>query len=225
MPASTDGLLIVPYQQETIPAGSIGLMYLQRHRLAIVEQMALQMGLRLSEHTTSLPRRPPEELPSSFPKDAPAVVMQTVASAWTPNKQWPKEYWQQMIELLAPDIAVLEVGTESVFDQPPAHPRFRSLVGRTTMPQFAACIQEAAVFVGPPSGGMHVAHAYQVPSVVVIGGYEGTYPYPLARQFYSPVPCAPCWLRTDCPYDKKCLRQITPAMVRDAIKKTLDAIS
>lgn len=225
MSASTGGLRIVPYEQSAIPEGSIGLIYLQRHRLSIIEQMALQMGLRLSEHTISLPHRPPEDLPPSFPKDVPTVVIQTVASAWTPNKQWPKEHWKQMIEQLDPAVAVVEVGTESVFDQPPAHPRFQSLVGRTTMVQFVACIQEATVFAGPPSGGMHVAHAHKVPSVVIIGGYEGTYPYPLARQFYSAVPCAPCWLRTDCPYDKKCLRQITPDMVRDAIKKTLEATS
>lgn len=225
MPASTEGLTIVPYRKENVPSGSIGLMYLQRHRLSIIEQMALQLGLRVSEHTTTLPRRSPEELPSSFPKDTPAVVIQTVASAWTPNKQWPKEHWKQMIEMLDPAVAVVEVGTESVFAQPPAHPRFQSLVGKTTMAQFAACIQEAAVFAGPPSGGMHVAHAYKVPSVVIIGGYEGTYPYPLARQFDSAVPCAPCWLRVDCPYDKKCLRQITPVMVRDAIKQTLETAS
>jgi ADP-heptose:LPS heptosyltransferase len=225
MPASTEGLRIVPYQQTAIPADSIGLIYLQRHRLPIIEQMALQLGLRLSEHTASLPRRPPEDLPASFPTNVLTVVIQTVASAWTPNKQWPKEYWRQMIEQLDPGVAVVEVGTETVLDQAPAHPRFTSLVGRTTMAQFVACIQEATVFVGPPSGGMHVAHAYKVPSVVIIGGYEGTYPYPLARQFYSQVPCAPCWLRTDCPYDKKCLRQITPAMVRDAIKISLESAS
>lgn len=224
MPRSTARLRIVVYEQGKLPADGTGLIYLARHQLSIIDQMALQMGLRLSSHSISIPRRPDREIPPSFPKDEQVVVVQTVASAWTPNKQWPRESWKQLIELLDPQLVVVEIGTDSIFEAPPCHPRFLSLVGRTSLLQFAACIQEATVFLGPPSGGMHLAHAYQIPSVVIIGGYEGPYPYPLAEQICTTVACAPCWLRTPCPHDWKCLHQITPETVKNAVERALKSV-
>ena len=69
---------------------------------------------------------------------------------------------------------------------------------------------------------MHIAAAVHTPSVVIVGGYE--HPtnahYAGNVEFYTAVPCAPCWLRAPCPFDLKCLRAITSAQVEQAVGQT-----
>ena len=79
---------------------------------------------------------------------------------------------------------------------------FISLVGGTTLEELAYIISVADLFVGPVSGGMHLANAFHVPAVIIVGGYEAPagYPYKDVSFFYSPVECAPCWAKT-CPFD------------------------
>lgn len=213
---------IVPFDPCTLPREIVRLIYLSRHPVPIMDQIARQLGHRLCDHTIALRGWETGDVPNGFPTRSRTIALQTTASEWTPNKQWPEGHWQSLVARIPEDYDVVELGTKSVFKTPPRHPRFRSLVGQTTLVQFAACVQHSRAFVGPSSGGMHLAHAYRVPSVVIIGGYEATYPYPLTKQFYTPVPCAPCWLRTPCPYDRRCLREISPDMVARAIIDILD---
>jgi ADP-heptose:LPS heptosyltransferase len=95
------------------------------------------------------------------------------------------------------------------------------LRGQTTLPELIAAIAASDLQVGPITGTVHIAAAMGVPSVVIYGGYE--HPdgssYPGNINLYSPVTCAPCWLRDPCPFDKKCLRQITPDQVEAAIDR------
>jgi ADP-heptose:LPS heptosyltransferase len=69
---------------------------------------------------------------------------------------------------------------------------------------------------------MHIAAAVGTPAVVIYGGYIDPVAtgYPGHIHLYSPVECAPCWLRVPCPYAKKCLHQITP----DQVEATVDRI-
>ncbi len=218
MPEGHEAFRIVRYAPDHIPKHAIHLTYRAKCRLSLVEQMGRQLGLRLRNWPIVLPQRPRSDLPTDFPASGQVVVIQPSASKWTPNKEWPRDSWRHLIELLPEDIEIIEIGTESAFSRPPRHPRFRSFAGRTSVQQFAACIQEADLFVGPPSGGMHFAHAYRVPSVIIVGGYEAPhYPYSLAVQLGSSLRCAPCWLRTPCPYDRRCLREITVEQVRQAV--------
>jgi ADP-heptose:LPS heptosyltransferase len=62
---------------------------------------------------------------------------------------------------------------------------------------------------------MHLAAAYQIPALIIFGGYESPtgLPYPNVTPFYTPEPCAPCWLPANCPYELKCQRKILPAAV------------
>ena len=98
--------------------------------------------------------------------------------------------------------------------------RFHSFAGATTLEEFAWIISQAAVFVGPSSGGMHLANAFQVRSVIIFGGYESPegYQYPRTQAFDSAVSCAQCWLTTPCPYKLKCLTAIHPEDVFRAVR-------
>jgi len=149
----------------------------------------------------------------------PRIVIQPQASHWTPNKQWPVELWRKLIEMLVPHYDVVEAGTKPLFAGAELGPRFHSLAGATSMTDFAWVVSQATVFVGPPSGGMHFANAYEIPSVIIFGGYEAPdgYDYPWVRRFFTPVDCAPCWLTTPCPFSLKCLHAIPPEEVFQAV--------
>lgn len=153
----------------------------------------------------------------------PRIVIQPQASQWTPNKQWPQELWKELIERLVEHYDVMELGTQSLFEGEKFGPRFHSFCGATTMQDFAWLVSQADAFVGPPSGGMHFANAFSIPSVVIFGGYEAPdgHLYPWAQRFFTPVECAPCWLRTPCPFGLKCLHAIRPEQVFSAVVKAV----
>lgn len=206
------------------PKNAIALTYGAKQLLSVPAQMAAQLGAAPTSFTLALPERP-VQLPVSWPADGrPIILIQTAASGWTPNKQWPSEHWEKFISSLPDSHHVIEIGAESALSSPGHHPRWRSLVGKTSFEEYTSCFRSAALFVGPISSGMHLAHAYQLPSVIIAGGYEAAnFPYPLARQLGSDLPCAPCWLRTPCPYHRKCLHEITPDRVLREVLEQIKA--
>ena len=169
------------------------------------------------------PLRPPgdevKNLAASMPQ--PWVIVQPFASAWTPNKAWPLENWRKLVNLLLERFRVVEVGTTSAFSNGEFGPRFQSAAGRTNLNDFAWLISQANVFIGPTSAGMHLANAFRIPAVILFGGYETSdgFGYSNMTGFYTPVECAPCWMREPCPYELKCMRAITPEAVFNAVRR------
>jgi ADP-heptose:LPS heptosyltransferase len=151
----------------------------------------------------------------------PWIVVNRYASAWTPNKTWPEALWDDLIDRLVTWSTVIEIGTFFPSISRLDCDRYLNLVGRLSLEQLVALIAAADLKVGPISGPIHIAAAFSVPSVVIFGGYEhpiSTH-YPGNIDLYSAVPCAPCWLRDPCPFDRKCLRQIDPSVVEYALKR------
>ncbi|RYD79272.1 MAG: hypothetical protein EOP84_13245, partial [Verrucomicrobiaceae bacterium] len=139
------------------------------------------------------------------------------------NKQWPRENWAELIRQLTEECEVIEVGTESLVNNAQFGSRFHSFAGATDLVSFAQIIASADAFIGPVSGGMHLANALRVPSVIIFGGYESPsgHHYSQMTSLYSPVACAPCWLPSECPNSRKCLQMISPAQVIDAVRPHL----
>jgi ADP-heptose:LPS heptosyltransferase/glycosyltransferase involved in cell wall biosynthesis len=144
----------------------------------------------------------------------PLIVVQPLASGWTTNKNWPLPYWKQCVRSLATDFHVVEVGNDPVLPAEEMGLRFTSVSGGTTLDDLAYVISQADLFIGPSSSGMHLANAYDIPALILFGGYEepSGYDYKNVHPLYSPVECAPCWRQT-CPYELKCLHAIHPAAV------------
>jgi ADP-heptose:LPS heptosyltransferase len=157
---------------------------------------------------------------------SPRIVIQPLASRWTPNKNWPANYWIELVRMLTAHFEVIEVGTESLLPKNELGPRFHSFAGTTDINDFIWLISQATVFVGPISGGTHLANAFKVPSVIIYGGYESPegFEYPRLIPFYSAVECAPCWLNTPCPYELKCLKMIQPKTVAEAVFRLAEGI-
>lgn len=194
----------------------------------IISMMAECVGLRLDANQLDGPTLGEgnadllEEI-AALPR--PRVVIQPIASKWTPVKQWPEERWIRLVGELVKRYWVIEIGTESFLPAGEFGPGFRSLVGKTTLMEMASVIALADVFVGPPSAGMHLANAARVPSVIIFGGHEepAGLNYPRTTAFYREVECAPCWLHNrPCPHDLKCMKLISPEEVFEAVAAFVD---
>ena len=100
------------------------------------------------------------------------------------------------------------------------HPHYVDLSGRLPLDRFLAAVAEGDIHVGPISGPVHVAAAAGKPSVVIYGGYEhpDCSSYPGNINLFTALPCSPCWLLLEpCPYDRVCLRRISPKHIKEAI--------
>lgn len=183
-----------------------------------------QLGVAVTDIRPSCAVR--EELVGRFRREwsglpRPLVIVNRHAGPWTPNKEWPDEYWEGLVARLADRGTVIEVGGPAPHPTAVPDGSYIDLRGRTSLPELIAAIAAADFHVAPITGTVHIAAAMGVPSVVIYGGYE--HPdcsgYPGNINLYSPVDCAPCWLRTPCPYGKKCLHQISPGQVEAAVDR------
>lgn len=150
----------------------------------------------------------------------PYIVVSRQAGNWTPNKQWPERYWTALVDRLSRSATVIEIGSaagNTTVRQTDVN--YVDLRGRTSLSEFVAAVAAADLHIGPPSSPVHIAAAARKRSVVIVGGYEGptNTAYPEDIVFYTPVECAPCWLREPCPYNLKCLNAISPDRVEAAL--------
>lgn len=152
----------------------------------------------------------------------PLVAVQPRPSNWTPNKDWPLERWDVLVgQLTCEGATVVECGTLALLS--PAH-GLVSMAGTTSLLEFAYLVSQSDLFIAPPSGGMHLAAAYGIPSVILYGGYEDPvgHQYPRVTALYRKVSCAPCWLTTPCPRHLECQAQISVADVLSKTREILD---
>jgi hypothetical protein len=145
------------------------------------------------------------------------IIMQSTGlSAAHPmrNKDWYPERFKEVCRVLSEHHAVIQVGSAS---DPPLQSAL-DLRGKTTLRETAALLANAEVFVGLVGGLMHLARAVDCPSVIVYGGRE--HPdqtgYIANVNLYSPIECAPCWLRNDCCNEHKCMKAISSEEVVSA---------
>jgi ADP-heptose:LPS heptosyltransferase len=151
----------------------------------------------------------------------PWVVVNRHASGWTPNKDWPAEHWEVLVDRLQTWATVLEIGSTRTSGGRFDSDRYVNLTGQLSLDQLVAALAGSDLNVGPISGPVHIAAAVGVPSVVVYGGYEPPVctHYPGNIDLYSKIECAPCWLREPCPFERKCLTRISPDVVETSLRQ------
>ncbi|MCS6852901.1 MAG: glycosyltransferase family 9 protein [Gemmataceae bacterium] len=96
------------------------------------------------------------------------------------SKDWDAAKWRVLVERILEETAwsVVEVGLRTVLPGF-AHPRFVGLCGQQTILEMAAVVRRARLFIGIDSGPAHLANAFDVPGVVLLGRYN---------QFQRPLP-------------------------------------
>jgi len=150
------------------------------------------------------------------------VVQSSVMSAKMPirNKEWFPDRMQVVADALGVDAEVVQLGTAS----DPAMRGVLDLRGRTSVREAAGILAGASLFVGMVGFLMHLARSVGTPAVVIFGGREHPEQsgYPRNRNLFTTLPCSPCWLWNQCPYDRECLRRIEAAEVIDAARRLLE---
>lgn len=212
---------------ENPPAGSIFMGYenVKSPNVHLAKVIAANLGFQISDvrpdcsvNTTLVAQY--REAWSHLP--APYVAVQRKAGPWTPNKNWPDDNWELLIDELTRSATVIEIGDLGE----PAQARFGAyldLRGKTSLESLVAVIAAADILVGPISGPAHIAAAVGTPSVRIIGGYESPEctAYDGSLSLFTPTECAPCWLREPCTFGRKCLSAIAPSVVVSAIANLL----
>ncbi len=105
-----------------------------------------------------------------------------------------------------------------------AAPGACDLSGKTTPAELAALIRRAEVAVTNDSGSMHVAASLGKPMVSVFGPTNPVHIGPYQRPesvVRVDLPCSPCNYRrlSQCPFDHACMKQVTPAIVVERVRK------
>jgi len=205
-----------------------GYLFSTPSRTTLVSIMAESVGMQYESNVLDAPIALDDRIPTALDARLGArfICVQPRASAWTPNKTWPAEYWVNLITRLSEHHTVVEVGQKSVFSDITCEARpenYADLTGRTTLRDMLQIIGHSDLFIGPDSGGMHVARAYDVPSIIIYGGYSSpeNFRYPNSVAFATDLPCAPCWLTTPCPFSLRCLTEIKVDMVYSAAMESM----
>lgn len=133
----------------------------------------------------------------------------------SPNKRWPREHWERLIED-SPEYDFVQVDDRDE----PAVAGAHDLRGLPIRECFAL-IKHARAFIGVESGPAHAAAAVGVPSIVLFGpstpevwGHVG------ATHLSARPSCSPCidtLYSGECPYERRCMSSIAVSAVKNSL--------
>lgn len=158
----------------------------------------------------------------------PYVVL-AVGANW-PNKRWPTRYFAQLCDwLYARELIPVLCGSGVVDERlvvditaqaeiPPV-----DIVGRTTLRQLAAVMQNARAVVGGDTGTVHLAAGLGVPVLMLLGPTDANRNGPY-KQPHNAIEvgydCRHCWKR-QCAKERECLEGIPLAEVTQHLESIL----
>lgn len=133
---------------------------------------------------------------------------------YTPNRAYPFEKWQSIVNNLSNSITVVQVGnSDRVLDN------VIDMTGKTSFREALSLIQKSELFVASESGLVHGATAVETKSVVVITGYQDSRMVSYPQNINIDISThGPCGLKISC---EKCIKD---ANDHDE-NKILDAIN
>ncbi len=151
-----------------------------------------------------------------------------------PAKRWPARHFAALAARLDAPVVLLGSAKERALCEDiaasAASARIRNLAGQTSLDQAIALIAGASVVVSNDSGLMHVAAGLGVPQVALFGSSSPEHTPPLNERaqviwlkrqadYQPPLDCAPCFER-ECPLGHtRCLTDLSPQWVLDALRR------
>jgi lipopolysaccharide heptosyltransferase II len=153
------------------------------------------------------------------------------AAAYGPAKEWPADSYGSLIDLLTrrEDAEVVLVGApseRSKCEEVAAASKSGTIIaaGHTNIGELIALLSLCGGFIGNDSGCMHLAGALGIPTVAIFGSTNPARTGPMGpktRVIYRKLECSPCLART-CRFGHyRCLTQIGPDELADAIVSML----
>jgi heptosyltransferase-3 len=124
--------------------------------------------------------------------DQPVIALAPTAN-WPP-KVWPAERFAAFFHRMAgPDTRAAVLGGPGEAERAMAAPLLAALpgaidlVGRLSLPEVAACLERASLFIGNDSGLMHVAAAAGAPTIGLFGPTDAAIYAPTGRRAVAVV--------------------------------------
>jgi heptosyltransferase-2 len=161
-------------------------------------------------------------------KPAERLVALCPGAEYGPAKRWPAGHFAETAaRLKAQGMTPIVLGTQKdvpigLSIEQLSHGAALNLAGRTTLDEAMHLIAGSAMVVTNDSGLMHVAAALGRPQVALFGSSSPEHTPPLsdaAVVIYKRLVCSPCFAR-ECPLGHlRCLTEISPAEVLDAIER------
>lgn len=158
---------------------------------------------------------------------AKAPLLAVHLGAGTAAKRWPTSHWQRLLGRFLDDgWRVVVVGGPEDADAALAlepHADLRDWTGRLTVPQTAAFLERADLFIGADSGPSHLAACAGIASVILFSGTNRPSQWrPWSRRsliLRRHVPCRPCHHKV-CPLaDHPCMTGLLPDRVYLAARR------
>jgi len=163
-----------------------------------------------------------QEWANSVLSDLPGapILISRGAGSHAYRKAWPIESWNELVASLVRLAPVIDIGADGS-PLPFATSLYRSLLGDTSVHQLGALMSKARGMITMDSGPLHVAAAFALPTVCILGG---VYPpeaisYPHSKILTHRPPCQDCAPLRHCDYDAKCLSAIKVQDVLGALKE------
>ncbi len=159
------------------------------------------------------------------------IALLAPGAAYGEAKRWPTSYFRELAKiLLSEGIKVLVVGGEGEILQGEeivaGLKGALNLCGKTALEDLPGVFLASKVLVSNDSGLMHLGAALSLPQVAIFGSTSPELTGPRNKKavvLKVNLPCSPCGQRT-CKYSHyRCLREISPKMVWEAVKELLSA--
>ncbi len=163
------------------------------------------------------------------------LLLLNPGAAFGPTKLWSPERWAALGAALASDLGegdlvLILTGpgedrlAEAILrDLPPGLPIRAALDPPIPLGPLKAVVRRAELMVTTDSGPRHIAVAFDVPHVVLMGPTHPGYTarnLEFATVLRKEVDCGPCHLQT-CPLDHRCMEGLETAEVLAACRETL----
>lgn len=154
------------------------------------------------------------------------IVGFSPGGAFGPSKRWPAERFARVADLLtakagARCVLLTGPGEERICDDLLSHARTRFLPwydGAPSLELLKAAIAQLTLLVCNDSGPRHIAVAFKVPAVCIMGSTSPRYSegaYERGTVVRVDVDCGPCQ-KPECETDHRCMLRIEPEMVARA---------
>ncbi len=202
-----------------------------RARRLLMEEFATQLGVELpSPQVVRL--QPSETSVISVRKalvEAKVSIDQLVVIHTGPSwavKHWPHEHWCTLTKALQSEgLAVVQIGARGHDGNPeaemPAIEHALDWRDRLDLPELAALLSLARLFMGIDSGPLHLAQSVGTPRIGLFGPTEPASILPLDSSMNALTaglfcqgchhhPAGPQHWRTGCPHDTACMAHLTP---------------
>jgi len=137
------------------------------------------------------------------------------------HKNWSKLYWQRLVNKINKQYKIIQLGGNKEMYLK----KVMRFAGQLSPRKSIAILKFAKLHIGVVSFLMHAANGVNTPSIIIYGGRESpsNSGYKTNKNIYTKISCSPCWLndKDKCSNDGKCMKQITPKIVKNEINKIL----